>query len=242
MERIDNIGFGGLKLIQDTDEFCYGVDAVILSDSVDVTKISGPDKKVFDLGTGTGIIPLILSSKTQAKITGVEIQREVFDLAKRNAKLNELTDRVSFINEDVKEYENWGKDLKSCIDIVTSNPPYMAKASGLINDNSKKMIARHETTADLNDFISAASFLLKDKGDFYLVHRPSRLVDILCFGRDNKLETKEIRYVAPRFGEEPNIILVHMVKNGGKELKMLPTLYIHDAGNKYTPELLNCYK
>lgn len=242
MERIDNIGFGDLKLIQNPDEFCYGVDAVILADSVDTGKLKDASKIVVDLGTGTGVVPLILSSKTNAKIIGIEIQKDSFDRANRNAKLNEIEDRISFVNADVKEYINWGHGLKSSIDVVTSNPPYMAKTSGLKNDNSAKMIARHETTADLNDFISASSFLLKDKGDFYLVHRPSRLVDILCYGREHNLETKEIRFVSPKKGEEPNILLVHMVKNGGKELKYLPTLYIHEENGEYTPELLNCYK
>ena len=237
MERVDNIGFGDLKLIQDPDEFCYGVDAVILADFA-----SKESKKTYDLGTGTGVIPLILSVKTNAEIVGIEIQKNSFERAVRNAKENGIADRVSFINADVRDYKVWGESDKEKVDVVTSNPPYMMGLSGLKNDNEAKTIARHEITANLNDFMKAAAFLLKDKGDLYMVHRPSRLVDIFAFSRENRLEPKEIKFVSPKIGETPNIVLVHMVKNGGKELKILPTLYVHEEDGGYTPELKNCYK
>ena len=171
MERIDNIGFGNLKLIQNPEEFCYGVDAVILADfakeSTGMKMVSCHSERskqslVFDLGTGTGVIPLIISEGTQGKIIGVEIQKKSFELAERNAKINSLEDRISFINQDIKDYEIWGEEYRSKADIVTTNPPYMTRTSGLKNDNSAKLIARHETTADLEDFIKASAYLLKD--------------------------------------------------------------------------------
>lgn len=242
MERTDNIGFGNIKLIQDTDGFCYGVDAVILADFVKHSSDFGTDRIIYDLGTGNGIIPLILSSDTEAVITGIEIQKKAYDLAVRNAELNSLDDRISFINSDVRDYKIWGENVKSKVDVVMTNPPYMSSISGLKSDNDSKTIARHETTADLSAFIKAAAYLLKDRGNLFMVHRPSRLVDIFSFGRENKLEAKEIKFVSPKYGEIPNIVLIHMVKNGGKELKILPTLAVHNEDGSYTEELGKCYK
>lgn len=242
MERIDNIGFGNLKLIQNPEEFCYGVDAVILADFAKTFSDLKEESLAFDLGTGTGVIPLIISEGTNGKIIGVEIQKDSFELAEKNAKINGLEDRISFLNQDVKDYEDWGEKYKSAVDIVTTNPPYMSGSSGLKNDNSAKLIARHETTADLEDFIKASAYLLKDRGDLFMVHRPSRLVDIFAYGRKYKLEAKEIKFISPKKDETPNIILVHMIKNGGKELKILPTLAVHDEDGGYTLELKKCYE
>jgi len=242
-ERLDEIGFGGLRLIQKPEEFCYGVDAVILADFA--AKYS---RKTFrcavDLGTGTGIIPLILSYKTGIpSITGIEVQAASYDRAQRSRAMNGLEERIEFVHGDVKDYKNgWGKSLQGSVDLVTSNPPYTAGSSGLTSSNPAKLIARHETTASLEDFMKCAAYILRDKGEFFMVHRPSRIVDICCLGRQCGLEVKELQFVSPNRESKPNILLVHMVKGGGREVKMLPPLYVYDMDGNYTPELLDAYR
>ncbi|MBR4862255.1 MAG: tRNA1(Val) (adenine(37)-N6)-methyltransferase [Firmicutes bacterium] len=242
-ERLDEIGFGGLTLVQKPEEFCYGVDAVILADFA-AKYARRSFRAAIDLGTGTGIIPLILSYKTEIpKITGIEVQKDSFGRAMRNTKNNGLEGRVSFIHGDVKDFRTgWGKDLQGSCDLVTSNPPYTAGNSGLTSSNPAKLIARHETTADLEDFMKCAAWLLRDKGEFFMVHRPSRIVDICCLGRQHGLEVKELQFVSPNREGKPNILLVHMVKGGGREAKMLPPLYVYDMEGNYTPELLEAYR
>lgn len=242
-ERVDDIGFGNLKLIQKPKDFCYGVDAVILADFA-AKNCKGAADVIVDLGTGTGVIPLILSYKTGAsRIYGTEIQRGSYGRAQRNACLNNLKDRISFINADVKDIGTaWGQDLKGTADMVVSNPPYFKSGSGLINELAPKTIARHETTATLKDFMFCAAYLLKPKGDFFMVHRPARLVDICCFGREAGLEPKTARLVSPTAEAAPNILLIHMVKGGGSELKFLAPLAVYDGQGNYTPELLESYE
>ena len=242
-ERLDEIGFGGLRLIQKPEEFCYGVDAVILADFA--SKYSRKSfRSAVDLGTGTGIIPLILSYKTGIpSIQGVEVQDASFGRAARNSALNGLEGRVGFIHGDVKDYKTgWGKELQGTVDLVTSNPPYTAGSSGLTSSNPAKLIARHETTASLEDFMKCAAYILRDKGEFFMVHRPSRIVDICCLGRQYGLEVKELQFVSPNREGKPNILLVHMVKGGGREVKMLPPLYVYNMDGSYTDELLKAYE
>lgn len=242
-ERLDEIGFGGLKLIQKPEEFCYGVDAVILAHFA--AKYSRKSfRRALDLGTGTGVIPLILSHKTEIpSIVGVEVQEASYGRAIRNRDGNNLENRVDFIHGDVKDYKTgWGKELQGLVDMVTSNPPYTAGSGGLANANQAKRIARHETTASLEDFIKCAAYVLREKGDFFMVHRPSRIVDICCLGRQYGLEVKELQFVSPNREGNPNIILVHMVKGGGREAKMLEPLYVYDMDGNYTAEVLESYK
>lgn len=242
-ERLDEIGFGGLTLIQKPEEFCYGVDAVLLADFA--AKYSRRSfRHAVDLGTGTGIIPLILSYKTEIpSITGIEVQADSYDRAVRNAKNNGLENRVRFLHGDVKDYRSgWASNLQGSVDLVTSNPPYTAGSSGLVCANQAKLIARHETTASLEDFIKCAAWILRDKGEFLMVHRPSRIVDICCLGRQYGLEVKELQFVSPNRESKPNILLVHMVKGGGREAKMLPPLYVYDGTGTYTPQLLAAYE
>ena len=248
-ERVDETGFGKLRLIQKPEEFCYGVDAVILADFAAKNVVSAAVRNrtavtAVDLGTGTGIIPVILSHKTGwASITGVELQEGSYDRALRNIALNDLENRLNFINADVKDFgEAWGKDLKGKADIVTSNPPYTEGGGGLKSANSAKSIARHETTANLEDFIRCAAGLLKNKGDFFMVHRPSRLVDICCLGRKHGLEPKDMCFVSPDQETAPNIILVHFVKGGGRQLKVHDPLYVYNMDGTYTEKLRECYK
>jgi tRNA1Val (adenine37-N6)-methyltransferase len=247
-ERIDNIGFGNLRLIQKTEDFCYGIDAVLLSH---FTATNGEQenkkrmkvKRSMDLGTGTGIIPLILSHKTDIEeMFGLELQYESFMCAIKNIQINEIEKRINILQGEVSEIEKiFSKDLLGTFDLVTTNPPYMSYNSAIKNENKAKLAARHETSGSLDDFIRSAALLLKQKGDFYMVHRPSRLVDIFVSCRANKLEPKGIQFVSPREGEVPNILLLHCVKNGNAELKLMKNLYIYE-GLEYTKEINGIYE
>lgn len=237
MERIDKIGFSDLQIIQNPNSFCYGIDAVILADFAKIKQKAN----VIDLGTGNGIIPLILSHKSKSnKIIGIEIQEEAFELAKRNIKLNGSEKKIELYKMDAKAApEFFGQGSFSA---VVSNPPYMSNNSGIKNINSAKSISRHETTADLSDFLEVANKLLIDKGDLFLVHRPLRLVDIIYFARLNNLEPKRIRFIHPNKNEKPNIMLIHCVKNARPELRFLKPLYVYNSSGKFTKEINQIYE
>lgn len=234
-ERIEDIQFAGLRLIQNPSWFCYGIDAVLIAKFCEVKE----GWKGVDLGTGTGIIPLLLSQKMK-EIIGVEIQTEVAEMAKRSIKLNELEDKIKILNIDMNEYSRYIKPYS--MDVVISNPPYMAKDEGLINDEDTKAISRHEIKASLEDVVSTAHDLLKDRGHFYLVHRPHRLVDILCLCRKYRLEPKRIRFVHPKKDKRPNIVLLHCTKYGKPELKFLDPLYVYKEDGTYTDEIYQIYE
>ena len=190
-ERIDDLEFKNLKIIQNKNGFCFGIDAVLLSDFAKNIK---KDSKVLDLGTGTGIISILLCGKTNLKeIVGVEVQEEVFDMACRSAKLNNLEDKFKVLNSNILDLEE--KLQKNYYDVIVTNPPYKKQNTGIINDEAKKLISRHEVLANLEDFIRVSSKLLKDKGEFYMVNRPERLVDIFNIMRKYKIEYKEGRLV-----------------------------------------------
>ena len=238
IERIVEIGFGNLKLKQRPKEFCYGVDAVILADFA--AKFCNKSKIVFDLGTGTGVIPLILSHKLkEGSIVGVEIQKQSANLAKENVAINNLEDKIKILNCNIKDIPEKYFDTAN---LVVSNPPYMPKHGALKNTNSAKTIARHEIEADLKDFFQIASRLLKDRGELFMVHRPSRMVDLLAYAREFRLEAKTMQLVCPKNGEVPNIVLIHFVKNGGKELKLLKNLDVHKEDGGYTEDILKIYE
>ena len=251
-ERVDDTGFGGLKLIQKPEEFCYGVDAVILADfaarcagvSLPSRARQAADVTAVDLGTGTGIIPLILSHKTGwQQLIGVEVQEGSWERAVRNAELNGLEERMEFIKGDVKDFgKHWGTELAGKVDVVTSNPPYTQGSGGLKSANTAKAIARHETTAGLEDFIRCGASLLKTRGDFFMVHRPSRLVDICYMAREAGLEPKELCFVSPSRDAAANILLVHMVKGGGRQLTVLEPLFVYESDGSYTEKLRECYR
>lgn len=234
-ERIDDLQFKGLKIIQNTKGFCFGIDAVLLSNFCKVKKNS----KVIDLGTGTGIIPLLVAGKSNAKeIVGLEIQSEVAEMARRSVKMNGLEDRIKIINGDLKSIETIFS--KQEFDVVVSNPPY-AHANGIVNENDKKAISRHGIMCDIEDVIKAASFLLKPNGRFFMVNRPLRLVDMLHFGRVHNLEAKNIRFVHSREGKSPKLVLIEYLKYGKPEVKVLDPLYVYEDGQKYTKEILDIY-
>lgn len=238
MERVENIGFGDMKLIQDTDYFCYGIDAVILADYAH--SICPDAGRIVDLGTGNGIIPVILSHKNKsAEITGIELQKEPAETARRSCELNGIKDRVFIRNGDIAEPETY---YGITADVVTCNPPYFARGGGIPNGTGSRYTARHETTAVFEDFVKAAASILQGKGHFFIVHRPSRLVDIFYYCRKYRLEPKNIRYVAPRAGEIPNIVLVHCAAGGGKELRTGRTLYVYNEDGSYTDEIERIYE
>ena len=243
MERIENIGFGGMKLIQRPKEFCYGVDAVILADFA--CSICPGFEKAVDLGTGTGIIPFIMSHKNKnAEIIGIDVQETYVEMASRSCRMNGLEDRVSFIKSDVTDINAASDSMFSgCSpDIVTCNPPYFAKGSAVPSANASKFIARHETTATVEDFVKAAADVLCGKGHFFMVHRPSRLVDIFYYCRKYGLEPKDIRLVTPKKGAVPNIVLIHCTVGGGKELNFMEELPVYDENGNYSDEIEIIYE
>ena len=236
-ERIDDLEFKGLKIIQNEKGFCFGIDSVLLSDFAKNIK---KNSLVLDLGTGTGIIPILLCGKTNLKkVIGVEIQEEVSNMARRSSKLNNLEEKFQVLNEDIlsleKLYEN------QTFDVIVTNPPYKKKDTGIINEDERKIISRHEITASLEDFIKVSKDLLKDKGEFYMVHRPERLVDILSLLRKYKIEPKELRFIYSNTKKPPKLVLVKGIKNAKTFLKIDKNLYIYDDKGNYTEEILKIY-
>lgn len=235
-ERIDDLDCKGLRIIQNSSWFCYGMDAVLLANYVKMKKNS----TLVDLGTGTGIIPILIYGKNDVKkIHGIEIQEEVARMASRSVELNNLTEKIEIHNIDLKQAEE--KLGNNIYDVVTSNPPYMAADDGLKNKTDNKTISRHETKCSLRDVIEVASRLLKHNGRFFLVHRPNRLVDILTLLREYKLEPKTIRFVHPKVSKTPNLVLIMSVKAARADLKFEEPLYIYRDDGSYTDELLEIY-
>ena len=235
-ERVDDLQLKGLKIIQDPKGFCYGVDAVLLANFLKIKRRA----RVVDLGTGTGIIPLLIAGKSSAtKIYGVEIQDTVAEMANRSIKYNDLEERIEIVNIDLNRvFEKLEPDS---FDVVTSNPPYMPNEKGLKNPNDMKAISRHEIKCNLEDVIRTASKLLKHNGHFYMIHRPQRLVDILCICRQYNLEPKVIRFVQPNSKKKPNIVLVKCIKYAKPELRLLDPLCVYQENGEYTQELKDIY-
>ena len=235
-EKIEDLQCNGLKIIQNKKWFCFGMDAVLLTNYCDIKNNS----KVVDLGTGTGIIPILLSGKRNySKAYGVEIQPEVAEMAERSVKLNNLQGKIEILNIDLKSSLDYLE--ANSFDAVISNPPYKLYNSGIINPEDKKAISRHEIKAVLEDVICIASRLLKQYGRFYMVHRPDRLADIMCLLRKYRLEPKQIRFVHPKAAAKPNMILIRASKNGNPELKFDPPLYIYDDEGNYTEDVYEIY-
>lgn len=236
-ERIDDLEYKGLKIIQNTEGFCFGIDSVLLSDFAKNIK---KDSKVIDLGTGTGIIGILLCAKTEiSHMVGVEIQEEVYDIARRNIRLNKLEEKFTLMNINIKELEKRQEIGK--FDAIVTNPPYKKENTGIQNKNEKKLISRHEISANLEDFIKVSSQLLKDKKDLYMVHRPDRLVDIIELLRKYKLEPKKLKLVYPKPEREPNLLLIKATKNARPFLKVEKPLYVYKESGEYTDEILKIY-
>ena len=215
-EVIEDLGIQGLKIIQNKKEFCFGIDSVLLSDFAKNLK---KDSIVLDLGTGSGIIATLLCAKTKLKkIYGVEIQKAVSDRGKRSIKLNNLENKFEIIEENIINLQNYFNN--DTFDVIVTNPPYKEKSTGIKNINEQKYISRHEVTASLEEFIKISQKLLKSNGEFYMVHRPERLVDIFFYLRKYKLEPKEIQFVKGDIEKEPKLILIKAIKNGKHFLKV----------------------
>ena len=235
-ERIDDLQYKGLKLIQKENGFCFGVDAVLLANFVDVKK----NDDVIDMGTGTGIIPVLLAGKTKARsIVGLEIQAEICEMAKRSIKLNKLEDRVTIVCEDLKNSLN--RFGASKFNVVVTNPPYMNKGAGLVNPADTKAVSRHEIMCTLEDVIKTASGLLMPGGQFAMVHRPHRLVDIVFLMRNCRIEPKVLRFVHPSPYKEANLLLIKGTKGGNPQLKMMEPLYVYNEKGEYTKEINEIY-
>ena len=219
-ERIDDLCRDNLKLIQNTDVFCFGM--------------------VLDLGTGNGIIPILMQAKNPGGMyTGLEIQDISFNLAARNVSLNNLSDHVNMVQGDIKEASRiFGG---ASFNVVTSNPPYMNENHGIVNPESAKAIARHELLCSLEDVVREASKCLKVKGHMYMVHRPSRLVDIFTSMKNNHLEPKRMRLVYPYVDKPANMVLIEAVKGGNSQLKVEEPLIVYNKDGSYTAELLDMY-
>ena len=236
-ERIDDLEFKNLKIIQNKNNFCFGIDAVLISDFAKNIK---KDSTVIDLGTGNGIIPILLCGKTELKeIIGVEIQKDVASLAKKNIKLNNLEKKFKIINENIINLKNKLKNKK--FDVVITNPPYKKLNSGLKNESENKLISRHEVTASLEDFVRASKDLLVDKGEFYMVHRPERLVDVMTILRANNIEPKVLKMIFSDRNSEPKLFLIKGIKNAKPFLRIEKNLYIYDDEKNYTEEILKIY-
>lgn len=242
-ERLDSTGFGEIKVIQHKG-LGYGVDAVLLAAFAagdTGAKSVVPSAKVADLGTGSGIVAFILSHKREDVCAdGFELRADAYDRAQRACSINGLEDRVRFFNCDISDIK--GEDYCEAYDAVVTNPPYFKKSAAMPNANYDKYTARHETTAELADFIETSKRILKQGGDFYMVHRPDRMVDIISVMREKGIEPKELQLVIPRTGEAANIMLVHGIKGAGAELRLLPDIPVHDEGTNYTKEINLIYE
>lgn len=236
-ERIDDLEFKNLKIIQNTEGFCFGIDAVLLSD---FAKDIRNNSKVLDLGTGTGILSILLTAKTNlAKIYGIEIQEKVADMAKRSVALNNLESKIEIINKNIKELDETFE--KNSFDSIVTNPPYKKLETGRKNEKENKFISRHEVTASLEDFIKISFNLLKDRGSLYMVHRPERLAEIIYILKKNKLEPKKIRFVHSNNEQEPKLVLIKAIKNAKEFLKVEKPLFIYNTRGEYTDEILEIY-
>ena len=235
-ERIDDLQRNGLKIIQKTDGFCFGMDAVLLSGFAHVKR----GEKVLDMGTGTGIIPLLLSAKTQGEhFTALEIQKEIAEMAARSVAMNHLEDKIEIVNGDIKEASRiFGG---ASFDVVTTNPPYMNDAHGLKNPTEVKAISRHEVLCTLDDVVREGAKVLKSGGRMYMVHRPHRLIEIITAMKQYKMEPKRMCMVHPFKDKEANMVLIEAVKGGGSWLKMEAPIIVYKEPGVYTDEIYSIY-
>lgn len=239
MEVINSLlNYKNMKIVQNTDWFSFSLDSVLLANFV---KINKKTKNIIDFCTGNAPIPLILSQKSNANIIGIELQKEVYNLAEKSVEINNLSSRIKLYNMDIKDlpkiYET------DTFDLITCNPPFF-KMNELskINDNDIKSIARHEIKINLDDIFSLARKLLKNNGSICIVHRTDRLVDIITSMKSNNIEPKRIQFVFPKLNSESNIILVEGTKNGNSGLKVLNPLYVHDKNGNYLEEIKKMFE
>ncbi|WP_099467482.1 tRNA1(Val) (adenine(37)-N6)-methyltransferase [Konateibacter massiliensis] len=235
-ERLDELHRNGYSIIQNPEKFCFGMDAVLLSGYAKVKK----GERALDLGTGTGIIPILLEAKTDGEhFTGLEIQEESADMARRSVSYNRLDEKIDIVTGDIKGASKiFGA---ASFDVVTTNPPYMTNSHGLVNPDEPKAIARHEICCSLEDVIREGSKLLKVNGRFYMVHRPFRLVEIMTTLVKYKLEPKRMKLVYPYVDKEPNMVLIEALKGGKSRITVEAPLIVYKEQGKYTDEIYDIY-
>ncbi|MDO4555862.1 MAG: tRNA1(Val) (adenine(37)-N6)-methyltransferase [Lachnospiraceae bacterium] len=235
-ERVDELHRKGYRIIQKTDGFCFGMDAVLLADFAK----AGPKDKVLDLGCGTGILPILMEARNQGeKFVGLEIQTEFASMAKRSVALNGQQDKIQIVEGDIKEASSlFGRES---FDVVLSNPPYMTDNHGLKNPDEKKAIARHEVLLNLNELLRETKKVLKNKGHFYMVHRTFRMAEIIHSLVSYGLEPKRIRFVYPYLEKEPNIMLIEAMKGAKSRIKVEPPLIVYEKPGVYTEEIYRIY-
>lgn len=234
-ERVDDLQ-NGYYVIQNPQKFCFGMDAVLLSGFAKIKK----DERVLDMGTGTGIIPVLLKAKTPGEhFTGLEIQEECAEMAQRSVAYNNLEQDIDIVCGDIKEAAEIFE--AASFHAVTSNPPYMIGQHGLQNPYMAKAIARHEILCTLEDVVSQAAKVLKDRGRFYMVHRPFRLVEIFQVLTRYKLEPKRMQLVYPFKDREPNMVLIEALKGGNSRITVEKPLIVYEKPGVYTEEILKIY-
>lgn len=235
-ERLDDLHRNGYKIIQNENKFCFGMDAVLLSGFANVKE----GETVLDLGTGTGIIPILLAGKTKGRhFTGLEIQSGSADMAERSVRYNHLENRISIIEGDIREA---GKLFEpASFDVITSNPPYMTGRHGLVNPDQEKAVARHEICCTLEDVVSQTAKLLRVGGRFYLVHRPFRLAEIIHMLVEYRLEPKRMKLVYPFVDREPNMVLIEAVRGGKSRITVEKPLIVYQKPGVYTDEIYEIY-
>lgn len=235
-ERIDELHRNGYRIIQRENAFCFGMDAVLLSGFASVK----PGEKALDLGTGTGIIPILLEAKTEGShFTGLEIQEEMAEMASRSVKLNGLEEKIDIITGDIKEA---GRIFGGAsFDVVTTNPPYMNDSHGLKNPELPKAIARHEVLCTLDDVVREGARVLRPGGRFYMVHRPHRLIEIITALTRYRLEPKRMKMVHPFVDKEANMVLIEAVRGGRSMIKVEKPLIVYKEPGVYTDEIYDIY-
>lgn len=235
-ERVDDLQRNHYRIIQNPDLFCFGMDAVLLSGFARADE----GDTVLDLGTGTGIIPLLMEAKTKAAhLTGLEIQAESADMASRSVKMNNLEDKIEIVTGDIKEAVHlFGA---ASFDVITCNPPYMTEHHGILNPNEPKAIARHELLCTLEDVISQSAGLLRPGGNFFMVHRPFRLAEIIVLLRKYKLEPKRMQLVYPFVDKEPNMVLIEANRGGRPRMKVEKPLIVYKEPGVYHDEIYDIY-
>lgn len=234
-ERLDDLQ-NGCFIIQDPEKFCFGMDAVLLSGFAKIKK----NENVLDMGTGTGIIPILLKAKTAGKhFTGLEIQEECAQMAERSVRYNHMEEDVSIVQGDIKEAA--GIFGAASFHVVTCNPPYMIGQHGLTNPHMPKAIARHEVLCTLEDVVRQVSKVLIDRGRFYMVHRPFRLAEIMNVLTKYHLEPKRMQLVYPYIDREPNMVLIEALKGGNSRITVEPPLIVYEKPGVYTKNILDIY-
>jgi tRNA1(Val) A37 N6-methylase TrmN6 len=234
-ERIDDLLTHDLKIIQSDEVFSFSMDAVLLARFSSIPK----QGRILDLCTGNGVVPMLLSTRTKASIEGIEIQPRLYDMARRSVEINGLDERICIVQGDLREYyKEVGYEV---YDAITVNPPYMRMQTGDHKLNDHQAMARHEIGCTLEEVVVACKRLIRTGGKVTMVHRPSRLGEIITIMREHRLEPKRIRFVHPRANLEANMVLIEAMRDGKPDLRLLPPLIVYNENNEYCDELMQIY-